>query len=341
MEIRTLEWKKGRLFLLDQTKLPLEEVYVPCSTHREVAAAIRTMVVGVAAAFGMALGARHTGSKTFSSFQREMNKIGAFLIATRPTAVNLRWAVERCLASISQNRAESLEKIRGLLESEALRILSDDVEANRAMGRQGQILIPDGASILTHCNAGALATAGYGTALGVIRAACEAGKSVQVFVDETRPFLQGARLTAWELMKARIPCTLITDSMAGWLMARGKIDLAIVGADRVAANGDAANKIGTYSVAVLCGVHRLPFYVAAPLSTIDLRTKTGAEILIEERSPEEVAAVGGRRVAPRGVRVCNPAFDVTPNRYIRAIITEKGAVQRPFVRNLKRLFPRL
>jgi methylthioribose-1-phosphate isomerase len=216
--------------------------------------------------------------------------------------------------------------------------MEEDIEANRAMGCQGQILIPDGASILTHCNAGALATAGYGTALGVIRAAFEAGKYVHVFMDETRPFLQGARLTAWELMKEKIPCTLITDNMAGSLMARGKIDLAIVGADRIAANGDVANKIGTYSVAVLCQVHRLPFYVAAPLSTIDLKTKTGREIPIEERSPEEVTSVGGQKVAPRGVRVLNPAFDVTPHRYIDAIVTERGIVYRPFSRNLKRVF---
>lgn len=344
MEIRTLEWKKGKLLLLDQRKLPLREIYVPCSTHLDVAAAIRTMIVrgapaiGVAAAFGMVLGAGKIKSKDYPSFRREMERIGDLLVATRPTAVNLLWAVERCQDLVNQNRQEPVEKIRSLLEREAVRILREDIEANRAMGRQGQILIPDGASILTHCNAGALATAGYGTALGVIRAASEAGKSVQVFVDETRPFLQGARLTAWELMKEKIACTLITDNMAGSLMARGRIDLAIVGADRIAANGDAANKIGTYSVAVLCHVHRLPFYVAAPLSTIDLKTKTGREIPIEERPAKEVAAFGGKRVAPRGVRIFNPAFDVTPNRYIRAIITEKGVAQKPFARNLKKLF---
>ena len=344
MEIRTLEWKKGKLFLLDQTKLPLRETYVSCSSHGEVAAAIRTMIVrgapaiGVAAAFGLVLGARKTRTKAYPSFRKEIEAIGDLLIATRPTAVNLLWAVERLKEVVRQNRGEQVEKIQDLLEQEARRILEEDVKANRAMGRQGQILIPDGASILTHCNAGALATAGYGTALGVIRAAFEEGKNIQVFVDETRPFLQGARLTAWELMKEKIPCTLITDNMAGSLMARGKIDLAIVGADRIAANGDVANKIGTYSVAVLCQVHRLPFYVAAPLSTIDLKTKTGREIPIEERSPEEVTSVGGQKVAPRGVRVLNPAFDVTPHRYIDAIVTERGIVYRPFSRNLKRVF---
>ena len=344
MEIRTLEWNKGKLFLLDQTKLPLREIYVSCSSHREVAAAIRTMIVrgapaiGVAAAFGMVLGGKKIKTKAYPSFRKGIEKIGDLLISTRPTAINLLWAVERLKMVVRQNSGEQVEKIQELLELEACRILEEDVKANRAMGRQGRILIPDGASILTHCNAGALATAGYGTALGVIRAAFEEGKNIQVFVDETRPFLQGARLTAWELMKEKIPCTLITDSMAGSLMARRKIDLAIVGADRIAANGDVANKIGTYSVAVLCGAHRLPFYVAAPLSTIDLNTKTGREIPIEERRPEEVTTAGGQKVAPRGVKVLNPAFDVTPHRYIHAIITERGIVSKPFGRNLRKVF---
>jgi len=344
MEIRPLKWKKGKLFLLDQTRLPLREIYVPCSSDLHVADAIRTMVVrgapaiGVAAAFGMVLGSRTIKTKVYLSFLKEMDRIGERLIATRPTAVNLRWAVERCKKLVTEKRGESVDKIRSLLEREAVRIMNEDIAANQAMGRQGQILIPDGASILTHCNAGALATAGYGTALGVIRAACEAGKRVHVFVDETRPFLQGARLTAWELMKEKIPCTLIADNMAGSLMAKGKIDLAIVGADRIAATGDVANKIGTYSVAVLCRAHRLPFYVAAPLSTIDLKTKSGKDIPIEERSPEEVATAGGTRVAPRDARIYNPAFDVTPERFIRAIITEKGIVQKPFARNLKKVF---
>jgi methylthioribose-1-phosphate isomerase len=344
MEIRTLEWKRGKLFLLDQTKLPLREIYVPCSSHREVAAAIRTMIVrgapaiGVAAAFGMVLGAGKIKTKAYLAFRKEIEGIGDRLIATRPTAVNLLWAVERCKNLVRQNRGEPVEKIQNLLEREAVRIRDEDIAANRAMGRQGQILIPDGASILTHCNAGALATAGYGTALGVIRAAFEKGKRIRVFVDETRPFLQGARLTAWELMKEKIPCALITDNMAGSLMAQGKIDLAIVGADRIAANGDVANKIGTYSLAVLCNAHRLPFYVAAPLSTIDLETQTGREIPIEERPPGEVTSIGKQRIAPRGVKVLNPAFDVTPRRYIRAVITERGIIQKPFAPNLKKVF---
>ena len=241
-------------------------------------------------------------------------------------------------AVVERNPGEKLRKLRSLLEEEALRIWEEDLQTNRAMGRQGQVLIPDGATILTHCNAGALATAGYGTALGVIRAAYAAGKKIRVFVDETRPFLQGARLTAWELMKERIPCTLITDNMAGSLMARGEIDLAIVGADRIAANGDVANKIGTYSVALLCHAHGIPFYVAAPRSSVDLTTKRGRDIPIEQRHPDEVTSLNGQRVAPYGVKVINPAFDVTPSRYIRAIITEKGIIQKPFGRNLKRIF---
>lgn len=345
MSIKTLEWKKGRLHLLDQTRLPRFESYVICSTYQEVALAIRNMIVrgapaiGVAAAFGMVLGAREQsqgpGGK---AFLQRMGRIATTLLSTRPTAVNLRWSVERmkllaeeCVGEGSRNPWKEMEK-------EAERILTQDLESNRAIGRYGQVLIPEVCSVLTHCNAGALATAGFGTALGVIRAARDAGKQVHVFVDETRPFLQGARLTAWELMKERIPCTLITDNMAGWLMAQGKIDLAIVGADRIAANGDVANKIGTYSVAVLCHAHRIPFYVAAPLSTIDLTTKTGREIPIEERPVTEVIAFQGRPVAPKGVEALNPAFDVTPHPYIKAIITERGIAEKPFKVNLKKFF---
>ncbi len=328
---------------MDQTRLPLREVYVRCSSYQEVAAAIRTMIVrgapaiGVAAAFGMVLGAKQSRRTDFSPFQKDMEKAGETLTATRPTAVNLLWAVARMRGVVEKNPHKKVNDLRRLMEQEALRIWEEDLRANRAMGKQGQVLIPDGARILTHCNAGALATSGYGTALGVIRAAFEAGKKLRVFVDETRPFLQGARLTAWELMKEKIPCTLITDNMAGSLMARGEIDLAIVGADRIAANGDVANKIGTYSVALLCHAHRLPFYVAAPQSTIDLATQRGGDIPIEHRHPDEVTSLNGRRVAPYGVEVMNPAFDVTPYRYIRAIITEKGVVQRPFARNLKKI----
>jgi methylthioribose-1-phosphate isomerase len=343
MGFKTLEWKKDKLYLLDQTKLPLQETYRACSTYPEVARAIRDMVVrgapaiGVAAAFGMLLGARQWKSATSALFEKHMNQVARTLISTRPTAVNLVWAVERMRAVLIGNLIRGKQALLHALENEAGKILQEDLRANREMGRQGQILIPDGVSVLTHCNAGALATAGYGTALGVIRAAREAGKRVHVYVDETRPLLQGARLTAWELMKARIPFTLITDSMAGWLMAQGKIHLAITGADRIAANGDVANKIGTYSVALLCRAHRIPFYVAAPFSTIDFSTERGEKIPIEQRAPSEVTTLQRKRLAPHGAKVYNPAFDVTPHRFISAIITERGIVQRPCRSNLKKI----
>jgi methylthioribose-1-phosphate isomerase len=344
MGFKTLEWKKGRLVLIDQTKLPVQERYVPCSTYQEVARAIKNMIVrgapaiGVAAGFGMVLGARQFKSGGVESFLRHMERVGQALVSTRPTAVNLVWAVDRMMKVVREKRGEEIPGLQKRLEREAVKIRKEDLQACREMGRQGQVLIPDGSSILTHCNAGALATAGYGTALGVIRAARAAGKRIHVYVDETRPFLQGARLTAWELMKDRIPCTLITDNMAGWLLAQGKIHLAITGADRIAASGDVANKIGTYSVARLCHAHRVPFFVAAPLSTIDPATKTGKEIPIEQRASSEVTFLQGRRIAPEGVRVYHPAFDVTPSRYVSAIITERGIVQKPYRANLKRLF---
>ena len=338
-----MEWKKGNLFLLDQTKLPLDEAYVVCSTYQEAARAIRKMVVrgapaiGVAAAFGMVLGIRQFKSGTRAALKKHVNRVAQALVSTRPTAVNLVWAVERMRRLVFQKMGGDFQILREELEKEALRILEEDLEANREMGRQGQVLIPDGVSVLTYCNAGALATAGYGTALGVIRAAREAGKRIHVYVGETRPLLQGARLTAWELMRDRIPFTLIADNMAGWLMAQGKIHLAITGADRIAANGDAANKIGTYSVALLCRSHRLPFYVAAPISTIDLSTARGEKIPIEERASTEVTTLRGKRMAPHAVKVYNPAFDVTPHRFISAIITERGIVQSPYRLNLKRI----
>jgi len=344
MGIKTLEWKKGRLYLLDQTRLPLQERYVACATYQDVARAIRDMVVrgapaiGVAAAFGMVLGARQSEAGTSALWEKHMSQVARTLIATRPTAVNLVWAVERMRGVLVRSPIRRKQPLLKELESEALRILEEDLKANREMGRQGQILIPDGVSVLTHCNAGALATSGYGTALGVVRAAREAGKRVHVYVDETRPRLQGARLTAWELMKDRIPCTLITDNMAGWLMAQGKIHLAITGADRIAANGDVANKIGSYSVALLCRVHRIPFYVAAPLSTIDLSTERGEKIPIEQRASNEVTTLQGKRLAPAAARVYNPGFDVTPHRFISAIITERGIVQRPYRTNLRKIF---
>lgn len=343
MTFKTLEWKNDQLFILDQTRLPLAESYIKCTTYQQVARAIKKMVIrgapaiGVAAAFGMALGARQTKTRNPLFFRRELLKIANILTTTRPTAVNILWAVERMKRVAEENSKKGVPAVQEILLQEALRILKEDIQANRQMGKHGQILIPAGCSILTHCNAGALATAGYGTALGVIRAAAETGKRIHVFVDETRPFLQGSRLTAWELMKDRIPCTLIADNMAGALMAQGKIHLTIVGADRIAANGDVANKIGTYSLARLCHVHHIPFYVAAPTSTIDLSTKSGEKIPIEHRSPLEITRLQGRPIAPPGVKVLNPAFDVTPNRFIRAIITEKGIVAKPFKSGLKKI----
>ena len=344
MGFKTLEWKKGKLYLLDQTRLPLQEIYVTCSTYQEVARAIRDMVVrgapaiGVAAAFGMLLGARQSKTRTPAVLKKNMSHVARALISTRPTAVNLRWAVERMRAKLIKDLIRDKRALLQELENEAVKILEEDLKANQEMGRQGQILIPDGVSILTHCNAGALATSGYGTALGVIRAAREAGKRVHVYVDETRPLLQGARLTAWELMKDGIPCTLITDNMAGWLMAQGRIHLVITGADRIAANGDVANKIGTYSLALLCRAHRIPFYVAAPLSTIDLSMERGEKIPIEQRASTEVTTLQGKRLAPEAAKVYNPAFDVTPHRFIWAIITERGIVQKPYRTNLKKIF---
>ena len=343
MAWKTLEWKNDKLLLLDQTRLPQTEVYHPCARYQDVAAAIKKLVIrgapaiGVAAAFGMFLGARQIKTKSPGAFNRELCRVAGTLVATRPTAVNLLWAVKRMTRIAEKNLPKGTQAVREELLKEAIQILKEDVEANRGIGRQGQILIPDGSSVLTHCNAGVLATGGYGTALGVIRAAVEAGKRLHVYVDETRPVLQGARLTAWELMKDRIPYTLIADNMAGALMAQGKIHLALVGADRIAANGDVANKIGTYSVARLCQAHRIPFYVAAPLSTVDLKIGKGEEIPIEQRPEKEMTDFCGRRIAPRGARVLNPAFDVTPHRYIQAIITEEGIVQKPFKSGLKKL----
>ncbi len=343
MDFNTLAWRKGKLVLLDQRKLPLQKDYVECVSYQDVARAIKNMTVrgapaiGVAAAFGMVLGARQKKILDADRLLRAIESIGQQLVATRPTAVNLLWAVKRMKETARANRGNGTLAMMKEMEREALKILAEDLQANREMGRQGQVLIPDDSSILTHCNAGGLATAGYGTALGVIRAACEAGKRIHVFVDETRPFLQGSRLTAWELMQQRIPCTLITDNMAGALMAQGKIHLAIVGADRIAANGDVANKIGTYSVALLCHMHRIPFYVAAPTSTVDLSTKTGQAIPIEQRSAAEVTSVLRRPIAPQGMNVLNPAFDVTPHRYVSAIITEKGIIQKPYKQGLRKI----
>ncbi len=338
----TIAWQDSDIVMIDQRKLPAAEVYVTCRSVNAVAKAIKTMVIrgapaiGVCAAMGLALGAERskaTGTKQFTTeFQRNCD----LLAATRPTAVNLFWAIERMKRSFSDGAlaGESVDQLKARLRVEADRIHDDDLASCRAIGAHGATLVPAEARILTHCNAGALATAGYGTALGVIRAAVAAGKKVRVLADETRPFLQGARLTAWELVKDGIDTTVITDNMAGALMRAGDIDLVVVGADRIAANGDTANKIGTYTVAVLAREHGIPFYVAAPWSTIDLATPDGDAIPIEERTAREVTHLGAIQLAPEGAHVRNPSFDVTPNKFITAIITERGIFRPPFADTL-------
>ena len=348
--IRTVFWENDAVVMIDQRALPVAERYVRCADYREVIAAIKDMTIrgapaiGVAAAMGIALGALRIEAASPDAFRGAFHEICEQFAAARPTARNLFWAIERmkrCFDSVvpagsgipvnSSSERDPWRTIREALVAEAIRIGAEDVAINRRIGANGRELIPDGARILTHCNAGALATAGYGTALGVIRAAVEEGKSLHVYVDETRPVLQGARLTAWELGREGIPCTLIADSMAAFLMKRGKVDLVIVGADRIAGNGDAANKIGTYGLAVLAKAHGIPFYVAAPLSTIDAALPAGDAIPIEERNPEEMTRLGGVRTAPEGVSVWNPAFDITPHELISAIITEAGVLRPPFM----------
>lgn len=340
----TMRWnKEGFLELLDQTALPNKICYLKCTDYKDVAAAIKRLAVrgapaiGAAAAYGLVLGAMAVPARSRDEFLAGVETVAGELAATRPTAVNLSWALSRLLGKISQLEVDDVDMLRAVLLNEAHTIYGEDVAGNRRMGLYGQELIPPGARILTHCNAGALATAGYGTALGVIRAAHESGKKISVFADETRPLLQGARLTAWEMMHEGIPVTLLTDNMAGYLMARGKVDMVIVGADRIAANGDVANKIGTYGVAVLAREHGLPFYVAAPFSTVDLNLASGEEIPIEERDHTEVTHLAGQPVAPEGVQVWNPAFDVTPNRLVDAIITDRGVVRHSYEQNLKKL----
>ena len=342
----TIEWKDDVVVMIDQRKLPASEVYVNCKTAKEVAKAITTMVIrgapaiGVAAAMGIALGMKRSTATGTKQFTTEFQKICDMMAATRPTAVNLFWAIERMkrtFAAAAQGGA-SVEELKKRLEAEAQAIHDEDVGSCKAMGAHGASLVPDEAKILTHCNAGALATAGYGTALGVIRAASEQGKKIAVLADETRPFLQGARLTAWELVKDGIDTTVITDNMAASMMRLGHVDLVVVGADRIAANGDVANKIGTYGVAVLAKEHGIPFYVAAPLSTVDLNTPDGSRIPIEERNDREVTHVGASRLTPEGARIRNPAFDVTPSKYVSAIITEKGIARAPYAESLALLF---
>jgi len=341
--IKPILYYDGICRMLDQRLLPTEEVWLEYTDYQGVAEAIRSMVVrgapaiGIAAAFGAYFGARASKQTEFEPFFSEFEQVCAVLAATRPTAVNLVWALERMKSFILANREWPVDRIVMALEFEAIVIADEDERLNRAMGRHGAALFPGQARILTHCNAGALATGGYGTALGVIRAAVESGKQIVVYADETRPFLQGSRLTAWELQKDGIPVTLICDNMAGYLMSQGEIDAVIVGADRIAANGDVANKIGTYTVAVLAREHNIPFYVAAPTSTIDMALKDGSQIPIEERDSREVTHSGDRRLAPEGILVRNPAFDVTPARLVSAIITERGVVQGDYAAGLTRL----
>ncbi len=330
MAIKPIIYRDGVLSMIDQRLLPAQEVWLDYRDYQGIAQAIKTMVVrgapaiGVAAAFGAAFAAAAIEAPDFTSFANQLSSCCAVLAATRPTAVNLFWALDRMQRVAREQHTLPLAQLQQRLLLEAQQIAAEDEEINKTMGQHGQQLLPQQGRILTHCNAGALATAGYGTALGVIRAACEAGKKIEVYADETRPFLQGARLTAWELLQDNIPVTLICDNMAGYLMQQGKIDAVIVGADRITANGDVANKIGTYSVAVLAREHCLPFYVAAPLSTIDLTMSDGSKIPIEQRDRREVTHCGDIQLAPDGVAVYNPAFDVTPARLVSAIITEQG-----------------
>ena len=343
MKFKTIEWKGDRVRILDQRRLPREIRYLDCRNASSVARAIRTMAIrgapaiGVAAAMGIALAAKKTKDLGAEPFRKGLAKVCQEMKRTRPTAVNLFWAVDRMEKILDQVHLYGIEKTGTSLVAEALRIHKEDVEVNRKIGEYGKRLIKNGDGVLTHCNAGALATGGYGTALGVIYAARDQGKKFQVFVDETRPMLQGCRLTAWELAQEKIPATLITDNMAGVLMKKGWVDLVVVGADRIARNGDTANKIGTYGLAVLSKSHDIPFYVAAPTSTLDLSLVSGDEIPIEERSVAEVTHFCGYPIAPKGVKVFNPAFDVTPHSLIDGIITEKGIIRKPFGRGLKRI----
>ena len=341
--IQTLEWTDHGVRFLDQTKLPTEETYVVCKTHEQVADVIRNMVVrgapaiGVAAAMGIALGVSNSKAESAGDLKRDFDQICDVIGKTRPTAVNLFWAIRRMQEKFERIRIRPIAQIKQDLIEEAKRMHAEDIAANQAMGRHGATLLPASGGVLTHCNAGALATAGYGTALGVIRAAVEQGKKLHVFADETRPFLQGSRLTAWELMKDGIPTTVISDNMAGAMMKQGKIGAIVVGADRIAANGDVANKIGTYTIAVLAKEHNIPFYVAAPISTVDLACPNGDEIPIEQRNAKEVTHIAGRQMVPEGVAVENPAFDVTPAKYVAAIITEKGVARAPYEDSLRHL----
>ncbi len=339
--VKTIEWVDEKVIMLDQSRLPFEVTFIECTDYKQVSEGIRRLwirgapAIGIAAAMGIALGVQDIKAKNFDEFMKALEPIFNEMLDTRPTAVNIKWAVERIRSILIERSGESVDRLKGILIEEAKKILDEDIEVNKAIGRWGAEFIKDGDTILTHCNAGALATGGYGTATAPIFVAVEQGKKIQVIADETRPVLQGARLTAWELMQEGIPVTLITDSTAGALMKMGEIDLVIVGTDRTARNGDVANKIGTYTLAVLCREHKIPFYVAAPLSSIDFSIKSGKYIPIEERGPEEVTHIFGKcQIAPDGVRVRNIAFDVTPYKYVTAIITEKGAFRPKDIKKL-------
>src|SRR5438876_808134 len=341
--IQTLEWTDQGVRFIDQTKLPTKETYTNCNTYLAVADVIRNMVVrgapaiGVAAAMGIALGVKNSNADSAGDLKRDFDQICDVLGKTRPTAVNLFWAIRRMQQKFETLRVRPLLQIKQAMIEEAQRMHAEDIAINQAMGRHGATLMPASGGVLTHCNAGALATCGYGTALGVIRAAVEAGKNIHVYADETRPFLQGSRLTAWELMKDGIATTVISDNMSGAMMKQGKIGAVIVGADRIAANGDVANKIGTYTVAVLAKEHELPVLVAAPISTVDLETPDGSKIPIEQRNPAEVTHIAGKAITPEGVGVENPAFDVTPAKYVTAIVTERGIARAPYEKALRSL----
>ncbi len=343
MKVETIFWKNGLVYILDQKKLPHKKIYLKCYNYHQIAEAIKKMnirgapAIGVAAAMGIALGVHKLKVKNKVDFFNQLDEISKVFAKTRPTAVNLFWAIDRMIRCAHKHEKESVALIKELLVKEAVDIYREDIQANKKIGAYGARLIKENMIILTHCNAGALATAGYGTALGVIRRAHEQKKNIRVFVDETRPFLQGARLTAWELKEEKIPFTLITDNMAGYFMYQGKINAVIVGADRIAANGDVVNKIGTYSVAVLAKQHNIPFYVAAPVSTFDLNKSEGRQITIEERNFEEVTHINDNIITPKNIEVANPAFDITPHKYITAIITEKGVIKSPFKQNINRL----
>ena len=342
--VKTMEWNGETLKLIDQRRLPNELAFVTCESYIDVAEAIRKMIVrgapaiGVSAAYGYVLGMKeYVRNNTKEDLEEYMKEVYNTLITARPTAINLKWALDRMSNVLNGNLDESLDALAERLEKEANDMANEDVQTNKRMGMNGAKLLPQRCTVLTHCNAGALATAGYGTALGVIRAAVEMGKEIKVYADETRPYLQGARLTAWELMEDGIDVTLITDNMAGWVMKQGKIDAVLVGADRIAANGDVANKIGTYSLAILAGHHDIPFYVIAPFSSIDLNIHSGKDIPIEERSREEITKIRDVDIAPKDVKVYNPAFDVTDNELITAIITERGVIRQPYLKNLSKL----